>query len=284
VTAGKLSYAAEQVRRYDHDRFLTVLFAPPAARERLFALYAFNIEIAKTAEIVTEPLIGKIRLQWWRDSLDRLYAGETVAHGVTGALGEAIVACRLDRALFDRFIDAREVDLNRIEPPDFPALGTYAENTGAPLLALALQIVRDGGELAAPALEAARRIGMAWALAGLIRAVPFHARQRRLYLPHDYLRDAGVSSSRLFDLRPEPGVTQVIRQIGDRIAPLLQEGRVLTRELPKNLRSPLLLAELAALHLRDLRAAGWNPFVLERRAPRPLIALTLAMRAILKRY
>ena len=57
----------------DNDRFLTALFAAAAEREALFALYAFNIEIAKTRETVSEPLIGQMRLQWWRDAIDEIF-------------------------------------------------------------------------------------------------------------------------------------------------------------------------------------------------------------------
>ena len=65
-----LSPLARLVRRHDRDRFLTALFAPAERREDLLALYAFNYEIAKTREVVSEPVLGQIRLQWWRETID----------------------------------------------------------------------------------------------------------------------------------------------------------------------------------------------------------------------
>ena len=62
-----LSPCAELVRRHDPDRFLTVLFAPPARREALFVLYAFNHELARARAVVSEPMLALIRLQWWRE-------------------------------------------------------------------------------------------------------------------------------------------------------------------------------------------------------------------------
>src|SRR3546814_13116142 len=59
-----LSPCGALVERHDPDRYLASLFAPEAQREDLFALYAFNYEVAKTAEVVSEPMIGQIRLQW----------------------------------------------------------------------------------------------------------------------------------------------------------------------------------------------------------------------------
>jgi phytoene synthase len=278
-----LSYPAEQVRLYDHDRFITALFAPQHVREHLFALYAFNIEIAKTGEVVSEPLIGQMRLQWWRDTLDRLYAGQDVAHGVARPLGAAISACGLARAHFDRLIDARESDLDKIPPADFPALLFYADGTGAPLVSLALQLV-SGGVSTPAEVDAAHFTGSAWALTGLLRAVPFHAGQRRLYLPADRLAAAGVRTGRLFDLKPEPGLTGVVRDIADTASVYLQNARIAKRAMPLGMRSPLLIAELARLYLADLKRCGWDPFLLERKRPRALIAANLGVRAMIGRY
>jgi phytoene synthase len=280
-----LSYSAEQVRRYDHDRFLTVIFAPAADREPLFALYAFNLEIAKTREVVTEPLIGQMRLQWWRDALDRLYDGQPLAHGVAQPLGEAIGRTRPDRAAFDRLIDAREADLDDAPVADLAALEAYAAATGGALTELALRILSDRADGA----EAARLVGTAWALTGLMRAVPFHASGRRLYLPRDRLEQEGVRVGRLFEGRlcegeAEPGLCRVVHEIARTAADHLRRARRLTGTVPRRLRSPLLLARLADLHLADLARAGWNPFAPGLAAGRPLAVARLAIPAILGRF
>ena len=277
-----LSYSGEQVRLYDHDRFMTAIFAPAAVREHLLALYAFNIELAKVREIVSEPLIGRMRLQWWRDTLDRLYAGETIAHEVARSLGTAIAAGGIARAAFDPLIDAREFDLEPTPPADLQAMLAYAEGTGAPVIGLALQIAGDGSN--ATAAEVARLVGTGWALTGLLRAVPFHARQHRLYLPADMLDGAGVRTGRLFDLKPEPGLCDVVHTIGERAQANLTAARKLVRNLPRAGRSPALLIEIGQLYLGDLQSAGWDPLVLEKRPQRRFTAARLALAAILKGY
>ena len=85
----ELSYCARHVRAQDRDRYLTALFAPGERREDLFALYAFNLEVAKTAEVVSETMIGRVRLQWWRDCLEETYAGRPRHHAVAGPLAKA---------------------------------------------------------------------------------------------------------------------------------------------------------------------------------------------------
>ena len=78
------------VRAADRDRFLATLFAPAEHRGALFALYAFNIEIARVREVVREPLAGEIRLQWWDDALSGRGRGEVEANPVAAALRTAI--------------------------------------------------------------------------------------------------------------------------------------------------------------------------------------------------
>src|SRR3546814_8066529 len=92
-----LSPCGALVERHDPDRYLASLFAPEAQREDLFALYAFNYEVAKTAEVVSEPMIGQIRLQWWRESLAGIYEGRARQHEVVQPLAHAVAARALPR-------------------------------------------------------------------------------------------------------------------------------------------------------------------------------------------
>ena len=141
-SSGGLSLLGELVRRHDRDRYQTALFAPAGRREALFALYAFNYEIARVRESVTQPMLGQIRLQWWREVIDAAYAGAVPRrHEVAEPLTAAIREFELTRAHFDRMIDAREADLADEPPVDVAALQAYAEATSAELTRLALEVV-----------------------------------------------------------------------------------------------------------------------------------------------
>ena len=67
MTMPLLSPAATLVRRLDPDLFHAALFAPEPARERWMVLHAFDIELSRAAARAAEPLIARMRLQWWRD-------------------------------------------------------------------------------------------------------------------------------------------------------------------------------------------------------------------------
>ncbi len=122
-------YCLDEVRRLDHDRYLTTLFLPAETRADALALYAFNLEIARTREIVSEPLLGQIRLQWWRETIDGIYGGTPRDHPVIEALVTACHRNRLDRQALEVLIDARESDLDDSPPSDLDALISYARAT-----------------------------------------------------------------------------------------------------------------------------------------------------------
>ncbi len=250
-----LSYVAEQVRRFDRDRFLTSLFAPDERREDLFALYAFNIEIAKTREVVSEPMLGEIRLQWWRDAVAAIAAGTAPAHDVVEALARAIRRHALPRDDVMRLIDARSFDLGDDQPEDLEALERYAEDSAAPLVSLALRILGASPPESAPL---ARHAGIATALVGLIRAVPFHARQKRLYLPREF---TGTLVPRtLFDLEPSAALAEAVMPVAAAARRHVDAARQLAHDSPRAGLAALLTVTLADAYLRRLDRAAGNPF------------------------
>ena len=156
------AYCRDRVSRFDPDRAAVIAFQPAEARPALYALHAFNLEVAQLRETVGEPVLGAMRLQWWRDALDEAGSGRERRHAVLQPLAAAIRDHDLPEDRFRRLLDARETDLEATPPADLPA---YARETGGTLAALAGQIVsgRAGNE----------DIGTAWALVGWLRAAAF---------------------------------------------------------------------------------------------------------------
>ena len=252
-----LSPVGALARAADYDRYLSAVFAPAARREALFALIAFNHEIARIPEAVSEPMLGRIRLQWWREVLDAAYAGEpTRRHEVALPLADAIRACGLDRAPFNALLDAREADLEEEGPADLAALERYAAATGGNLTQLMLQAA---GTDSGPALEAAGQVGTAWALIGTLRTAPHAAAQGRVTLPADLLAKAGIAAD---DLRAGRGFERfatVAQPVAGRAADLLAAARQARRAVPRQCFGVLLIARLTDLYRVRLRRAAWDP-------------------------
>jgi hypothetical protein len=170
VSEPTLSPCAEIVRRGDPDRFLSALTAPAALRERLFALYAFNIEIAR-ATTTAEPMMGLIRLQWWRETLEQIHAGGAPRAGDAAAgVAQAIRAATLPHDPFRRMIEARWREIEGEAWTDAAALRAYLADTGGALAELSCAALGAPTPAAAPA-------GFAFAAAAWLRAAPALAAQ-----------------------------------------------------------------------------------------------------------
>jgi NADH dehydrogenase [ubiquinone] 1 alpha subcomplex assembly factor 6 len=259
--ADRLSPVAALVRRHDRDRFQTVLFAPAARREALFALYAFNYEIARVRESVTEPMLGRIRLQWWRENIAAAFEGGTVRHHpVVEALTSVIRELALTREHFDRLIDARETDLEDEPRASLAALEDYAEGTSARLVYLAIEVL---GVCNPAAIEVGSHVGIAYSLAGLLRAIPLRARQ---IIPADIAARNGVI------------------ELAAVAARHLDAARVHRKAIPRSALPALLLAIIAQRWLARLKLAGYDPFDPGLATPDPLQSWRLAAAALFNRF
>jgi phytoene synthase len=256
------SYCAAQVRRLDRDRYLTALFAPAHDRAHLLALYAFNLEVARAHEMVREPMMGRIRLQWWRERLAEIYDGKEQQHQVARSLAQAIRTRGLSRVHFDRLIDAREADFRAEPPADMADLLAYADATSGGLGLLAREALGAPGAARTHAFDAAiREIWTSWALIGLVRAVAFHARDRRVYLPLTVLGAVGASVRDVLEMRRSTSIAEAAKRVVDEARGRLDDGiRALPQRPPRRLLPVLLPATLARDYLRRLTRAAYDPF------------------------
>lgn len=265
-----LSYCGEQVRRSDNDRFLCAQFAPVEVREDLYALFAFNIELARIPERVSEPLLGDIRYQWWRDGLEAVYGGNAPQHEVIGPLSKTVRAFDLDHAVLERIIDTRRQDLDETPIADMVAFDAYADGTAGTLAQLTLDVL---GIADPPARKAAQDIAYASAAVAILRAVPFHAARGQVFIPRQSLEAAGVGHTSVLSGVHSSGVERAVEQLADYAERRLAAARKPAAEMPPAALPALLPAVLADGWLTRLRKARYNPFdpALQRIAPlRPL--------------
>ncbi len=172
-----LDACAEIVRRGDPDRWMSLMAGPVAARARLLPLYAFNLEVARAPWVSAEPLIGQMRLQWWRDALAEIAGGGPVRrHEVVTPLAEVLPAAQA--VALDDLVVARHWDLDTAPFEDAAALKAHLEATGGRLM------VAAGAVLGAPP-QGLAAAGEAGAIAAWLRAAPELAARGRMPLPDD---------------------------------------------------------------------------------------------------
>ncbi|HLT02205.1 MAG TPA: squalene/phytoene synthase family protein, partial [Geminicoccaceae bacterium] len=175
----RLSHCAADVRAHDPDRYLATLFAPAEIREALFVLYAFDHEIGRVRRIVTEPMAGLVRLQWWRDALAAIAAGRPPAHPVAEGLHVRWAGFQEVRARLDAAIDAREQDLGAEPPADLAGLEERLGASSGEITLAALDLL----EAKDRARAAGRHLGLALGLVRLVQSLPGDVRHNRVVLP-----------------------------------------------------------------------------------------------------
>jgi phytoene synthase len=214
------------VANADKDRYLSCLFAPPEVRAHLYALFAFNAEIARIRESVSEPHIGLVRQQWWLDTIDGIYASRTPDHPVAQALVPAIAKGDLPKHALHNLVLAREFDLYDDPMPTLADLEGYLGETSSSLTQMAALILGKG------APEAAGLAGVAFGLAGVLRL------QKLRYLPKDMVQNLGEK--------------QTILQLCAHARKRLSEARVLQPTIPEVALPAFLPASLTELYLAPL--------------------------------
>ena len=148
------------VAEADKDRYLSLLFAPASARQHLAALYAFDVELEKIKRQVSEPQLGQIRLQWWREALETAYAGGPTEHPLVAALAE--LRSMVPLSVYDSMLNAAGAAIFREQPETLEDLEAWTgRSTSVVIQGAALVLggsAPDAAGLAGVAFGIARRL------------------------------------------------------------------------------------------------------------------------------
>ena len=236
---------AEAARAGEPDRYLAALLAPPPEREALLALAAFAAELARIPRLVVrEPLMGEVRLQWWRDAL-ALPEGERTGHGVADAVRQAARSHDLAAPLLDGLIDARARELGGAAFADGRELSDILWSTEGALFALAARVlVRASGTGNAAGVEAAcSAAGQAYGMARLLFSLPHSLAQGHMPLPQADIASAGVAAHELLAGTAGAAVGRLLDGYRVQIRRSLVSARRLAGQLPRRVR------RIAAAHV-----------------------------------
>ena len=221
MTDPDIAACAALVQRGDPDRFLATMAAPPPLREKLFPLYAFNLEIARAPRASREPMIAEIRLTWWREVLDQIAAGGPVRrHEVATPLASALDP---DTArLLDDLVAARHLDIDPAPFDDGESLLDYLDRTAGTLLLAAARLTATRLTAAPADATAIRALGRAQGLANWFLAVPALTAEGRAPLPDPSPAAIAALARAALDLPPTPRAPALLAAW--RARPLLRQA------------------------------------------------------------
>jgi phytoene/squalene synthetase len=214
----------------DPDRYLLSLFVSNGAQRLVVAAFdELNIEIARLRDTIDTPHMGFIRLQWWKDEIKKIYAGEKFApHQVLQDLAGALLPYQISPEDVHQLIIAREADFEEYDSFDIYA---YARNIHAPLLKIKAKILGEA--------QSTDALAEGFALIGLLRAIPFYRARSQVLVP---------------SIQPD-----AVRKICDRAEELLDMNTASHRYFKAHV-------VLARLYLKQIISTGYQP---EKLTPLP---------------
>lgn len=252
------TYCEGKLRREDKDRWLASLFIPSERRAHVHALYAFNLEMARVGETVSDPLLGEIRFQWWRDVIEGENSGDAAASPVAAALLDTIARFDLPKAPLLKLIDARlsrDVYNDTVKSAD--ELQSYTEATCANLFRLGMRIL--AGKAASAGYEAAGHAGHAYGITGLMRALPWHSARGHVFLPEDLLAKHAATREEFIAGQISPRAYGALGELRDLARSHLKAFRALRPHLPVEVRPALLPVALCEPYLKLMEQPAYDP-------------------------
>jgi len=252
------AFCADVVRSHDFPRYAATLFAPAEERRALLALYAFNAEISRVRDSVSQPIAGEVRMQWWTDMLAGRGHGGVEGNPVAAELLHVIRGFGLPVERLSRLIDEHQFDLYNDPMPTMAALEGYVTDTSSALFALAAHVA---GPLSAEADHLARHAGLAQGFTQVIASLPSDAARRQLFVPLQLLRAQSSDMEEVFAGKETPRVRAALDQLIDEARKHLRTAFTLLAEIPERSRPVFLPLALVRRDLERMSRADADPFV-----------------------
>jgi 15-cis-phytoene synthase len=252
------AFCAELVRSHDFPRYASTLFVPAPQRRALLALYAFNAEISRVREQVSQPLPGEVRLQWWTDMLAGAGHGGVEGNPVAAELLLAIRGFRLPVERLSRLIDEHQFDLYNDPMPSMAALEGYINDTSCALFSLGAGIA---GYQSEDIEHLARHAGLAQGITQVISALPLDAPRRQLFVPLQLLESQGSGMEEVFSGKETPKVRAALDQLIAEARGHLTTAFALLAGAPPAVRQVFLPLALVSRDLKRMSRADSDPFM-----------------------
>ena len=251
-------FCAALVRSHDFTRYASTLFVPAEQRRALVALYAFNVEISRVHEQVSQPLPGEMRLQWWTDMLAGTDHGGVEGNPVAAELMLAIRTWRLPVERLSRLIDEHQFDLYNDPMPTMAALEGYINDTSSALFTLAAGIAGRPSEAVD---HLARHAGLAQGIVQVIAALPRDASRRQLFVPQQVLESHGCGIEEVFAGKQTPKLRAALDQLLGEARGHLKTAYALLADVPAQVRPLFLPLAMVDRDLERMSRADNDPFM-----------------------
>ena len=271
-------YAQERAASSGSSFYYAFKFLPPERRAAITAFYAFCREVDDVVDEVQDPGVAATKLNWWRQEVQRLYAGQP-SHPAMLALRPHLQPYGIQAQHLLDVIEGCQMDLQQTRYLDFAGLTRYCHLVAGVVGEVASAIF---GRSQPETLQYAHKLGLALQLTNILRDAGEDARRGRIYLPIDELQRFDVKAHEILQREAPWGYserfTALMQFQAERAHALYDEALALLPEADRRAQKPgLMMANIYRALLRELEAEKFQ--VLHQRiALTPLRKLWIAMR------
>jgi phytoene synthase len=235
--------------------YIAMRLMPQGEREAMFAIYAF----CRKADDIADDGVGTRaerhdRLEGWRADLASLYGGGPP--GQAAFLAPAVARYGLRLEDFNAVLDGMDMDVAEdIVAPDLATLDLYCDRVASAVGRLSIKVFgMDEG----PGFTLAHHLGRALQLTNILRDIDEDAAVGRLYLPREYLKDAGIAALDPKAIVASPCIDGVCRRVAAMAHHHYDRARAVLDARPRGrLRTPRLMGAVYSQILAASEAAGF---------------------------
>lgn len=178
---------SSHIAKFDH---LAITLMPQNVQKSIYVLYSFFAELDGLAAQVSEPMLGEIRCQWWRDVISKKQPESPLAEAL-------ITAIELnnwpEQALLD-LIDAKIFDLYADPMQNTASFEAYAGHTYSTLVQLTATAIDPMA--AKKFANVSGHLGVAFSVAKCLTYLKVHQSRGQVFLPSELLTNEDVSDNK----------------------------------------------------------------------------------------
>lgn len=259
MASDPMTYCLEQVRRFDHDRYLSLLLAPEKTRDVLAVTSAFGAEISRVPLTVSEPMLGQIRLQWWRETLEAISDSHTADHEVAQGIADITTKSVVRPSEFIDVVDGYERELDETPFESYDDLSRFLDQTTGVLTRISAVLLLDR-PLNDTEGNLVERLARGQGLVTLLRNLPKDAMGQRFNLPLDLARAHEIDPHDVFQGTLRPGLSAALHDLCGKAQTYLMLSEAEKNVLDDRLRPLFWTLPITRNYLKSLQAPGFDPF------------------------
>ncbi|GJQ15929.1 hypothetical protein GpartN1_g7720.t1 [Galdieria partita] len=251
-------YCLDLLRRYDHDQFLVNLVQPSTHRRAHAAIRAFNIELTRIRHVVSNEDLGRLRITFFREALEKAFAATPDKQPVLDLLSETVTQYGLSKKWFERLLSARETDLSVPNYETIEEVEQFAESTQSSLLYAYLETFGKQ-HLSSPVYEAASHLGQSLGLTILLRGTRHHIESRLCYFPKEWIQKYQVDLPLHYrGLWKESNSINMLKKLSQQASSHLTMARQYVDDIPPLLFPAFLSSTIVDVYLAKIQRYNYQ--------------------------